>query len=157
FRPVARQGGDRARAGRRFLGSRTGTPGLSRAFSRRLHLPLRAAELEAAATQGRRRKQRRMSVAAVVCIVGRSSSHFTRLARIFAAELGVAYRFEAVLDLTSLDAHDYAGNPALKLPVLKLAGATVYGAENICRTLAELAPQPKRVIWPADLRDTMQR
>lgn len=98
-----------------------------------------------------------MSAATAVCIVGRSSSHFTRLARIFAAELGVAYRFEAVLDLTSLNPLDYAGNPALKLPVLKLDDATVYGVENICRTLAGLAPQPQQVIWPADLHDTPSR
>ena len=49
-------------------------------------------------------------------IVGRSSSHFTRLVRLFALELGVAYEFAPVYDLSSLDARDYAGNPALKLP-----------------------------------------
>ena len=51
FRSVARQGGDRSRSGRRLLGSRTRASGLSRAISRRLHLPFRPAQLEAAESQ----------------------------------------------------------------------------------------------------------
>lgn len=90
-------------------------------------------------------------------ITGRSSSHFTRLARVFALELDVACEFAPVYDLASLDARDYAGNPALKLPVLTMQGATVFGAENICRVLAEAAPTPRHIVWPEDLRDLQAR
>ncbi|KZC16225.1 hypothetical protein RHOFW510R12_09435 [Rhodanobacter sp. FW510-R12] len=90
-------------------------------------------------------------------ITGRSSSHFTRLARVFAQELGVVCEFAPVYDLASLDMRDYAGNPALKLPVLTRGGVAVFGAENICRVLAESAPQPRRVVWPEDLRDVQAR
>lgn len=90
-------------------------------------------------------------------ITGRSSSHFTRLARVFALELDVACEFAPVYDLASLEARDYAGNPALKLPVLTMHGATVFGAENICRVLAESAPTPRRIVWPEDMRDLQVR
>ncbi|AGG89601.1 glutathione S-transferase family protein [Rhodanobacter denitrificans] len=90
-------------------------------------------------------------------ITGRSSSHFTRLVRVFAQELGVACEFAPVYDLASLEARDYAGNPALKLPVLAIDGATVFGAENICRVLAESAPERRRVVWPEDVRELQAR
>jgi len=90
-------------------------------------------------------------------IVGRSSSHFTRLARIFALELGVVCEFTPVYDLSSLDARDYAGNPALKLPVLKIGDVTIFGAENICRALAELAAEPRRIVWPEEVRSVQVR
>jgi glutathione S-transferase len=90
-------------------------------------------------------------------IVGRSSSHFTRLVRLFALELGVACEFAPVYDLSSLDARDYAGNPALKLPVLKMGEVTIFGAENICRALAEIASEPRRIIWPEDVRGVQAR
>ncbi len=90
-------------------------------------------------------------------ITGRSSSHFTRLVRVFAQELGVACEFAPVYDLASLDARDYAGNPALKLPVLTKDGATVFGAENICRVLAESVPAQRRIVWPEDVRDLQAR
>ncbi|KRE89701.1 hypothetical protein ASG87_03565 [Frateuria sp. Soil773] len=90
-------------------------------------------------------------------IVGRSSSHFTRLVRLFAHETGAACRFEPVYDLASVDPDDYAGNPALKMPVLRIGGQAVFGAENICRTLVEQAPAPRRVVWPEDLRDVASR
>lgn len=84
-------------------------------------------------------------------IVGRSSSHFTRVARMFAEELGVAHAFSPVHDLASRDPADYAGNPALKLPVLVLDEGPVFGAENICRTLAGLSGRPLRVVWTEQL------
>jgi hypothetical protein len=90
-------------------------------------------------------------------IVGRSSSHFTRLVRIFALELGVACEFTPMYDLSSLDARDYAGNPALKLPVLRMDEATIFGAENICRALAEFAPEHRRIVWPEDVRGVQAR
>lgn len=71
-----------------------------------------------------------------VVIQGRSSSHFTRTARIFALELDVPHTFRPVLDLTSLDTATYADNPALKIPILIDAHGPLYGTENICRELA---------------------
>lgn len=68
-------------------------------------------------------------------IVGRSSSHFTRVTRIFALELGVEHGFRPVFDLTVLDADAYAGNPALKVPILVDEKGPLFGTENICREL----------------------
>lgn len=48
-------------------------------------------------------------------LYGRSSSHFTRIPRIFAAELEVDVEFHLIRDLLSNDADDYGGNPALNL------------------------------------------
>lgn len=90
-------------------------------------------------------------------LVGRSSSHYTRLARMFAEELGIAYAFEPVHDLASRDPADYAGNPALKLPVLVLPEGPVFGAENICRTLAARAGAPRRIVWTEQLPDLRAR
>ena len=90
-------------------------------------------------------------------IVGRSSSHFTRLVRVFAQELGVACEFTPVYDLSSLNPADYAGNPALKLPVLEMGDVTIFGAENICRALAESAPDRRRIVWPEDLHEVSAR
>jgi glutathione S-transferase len=90
-------------------------------------------------------------------IIGRSSSHFTRVTRIFAAELGVPYSLQVVPNLLSCNADDYGGNPALKLPALKTAEGVWYGALNVCRTLARSAPsQPaRRIVWPEDLVDPL--
>lgn len=68
-------------------------------------------------------------------LVGRSSSHFTRVARIFALELGVAHDFRIVRDIMSADVADYAGNPALKIPVLVDEAGALFGTENVCRAL----------------------
>jgi len=81
-----------------------------------------------------------------VTLVGRSSSHFTRTARLFALELGVAHRFQPVLDITSVDRADYADNPALKVPVLVDEQGSLYGTENICRELARRSGQAERVV-----------
>ena len=54
LRPLARQGRHRGRAGRAVLGGRARAPGLPPALSERVHLPLRAPGLGAAAA-GRRR------------------------------------------------------------------------------------------------------
>jgi glutathione S-transferase len=67
---------------------------------------------------------------------GRSSSHFTRTARIFADELNVPHTFHAVLDITSLDVASYADNPALKVPIWIDEQGPLFGTENICRELA---------------------
>lgn len=92
-----------------------------------------------------------------VQIVGRSSSHFTRLTLIFAHELGVSFELVPVHDMTETDPAIYAGNPALKLPILRRGGSPVFGAENICRALAELADPPRRVVWPEQLGSDLAR
>lgn len=90
-------------------------------------------------------------------LYGRSSSHFTRVARVFAAELAVPYMFEIILDLLSTDASDYGDNPALKLPTLHTSSDIEtdrriwFGTLNICRELARRSPAAKHVIWPEDL------
>lgn len=86
-------------------------------------------------------------------ILGRSSSHFTRCGRIVAHELGLAYEFEPVLDLMAQSAASYAGNPALRLPILVDDDGAWYGALNICRELARLARREPDVVWPEQLRD----
>jgi glutathione S-transferase len=84
-------------------------------------------------------------------LFGRSSSSFTRIARIYAAELGVPYEFRIVPDLMSLDAADYGGNPALRLPVLQTAEGTWFGASSICRALSRRAPSGRLLVWPENL------
>ncbi|HEU4538605.1 MAG TPA: glutathione S-transferase family protein, partial [Polyangiaceae bacterium] len=81
-----------------------------------------------------------------VVLVGRSSSHFSRVARIFALELGVPHAFRPLLDLTSLAAADYGTNPALKIPVLVDERGPLFGTENICRELARRSGQASRVV-----------
>jgi glutathione S-transferase len=84
-------------------------------------------------------------------IVGRTSSHFTRVTRIFAHELRVAHGFVSVPDLMSLEPADYAGNPALKLPTLETSGGSWFGAGSICRELARRADPSTTVVWPEAL------
>jgi hypothetical protein len=83
-------------------------------------------------------------------LVGRSSSVFTRVARIFAAELAVAYAFRVVPDLLSREPADYAGNPALRLPVLETSQGAWFGALSICRQLRRLSTRPVAMAWPED-------
>jgi glutathione S-transferase len=90
-------------------------------------------------------------------LVGRSSSHFTRVARIFAQELAVPIELVPIYDMKALGPEVYAGNPALKLPILRTDTGVVFGALNICRTLAERATRPARIVWPEDLRDELSR
>ena len=90
-----------------------------------------------------------------VRIVGRSSSSFTRIVRIFAAELGVPYELRVVPDLLSTKREDYGGNPALKLPVLEDARGTWFGALNICRQLSLASERPLSVVWPEALHSPL--
>ena len=83
-------------------------------------------------------------------IVGRSGSHFTRVARMFARELGMAHDFRPVGDLLSLDVAEYAGNPALKRPILEGPGGTRFGTLNICRELSRRATSELHIVWPED-------
>jgi glutathione S-transferase len=80
---------------------------------------------------------------------GRSSSHFTRVARIFALDLGVSHVFRPVLDIASRDMANYAGNPALKVPILIDESGPLYGTENICRELLRRSGKAN-VIMPGD-------
>jgi glutathione S-transferase len=86
-----------------------------------------------------------------VTLVGRSSSHFTRTARLFALELGVPHAFRPVLDITTLDRAAYADNPALKIPVLVDGAGALYGTENICRELARRSGLGPRVVLRGDV------
>jgi glutathione S-transferase len=90
-------------------------------------------------------------------IVGRRSSHFTRLTRIFAEELGVAYAIVPIHDMTAREPEIYADNPALKLPILRSQDSVLFGAENICRAIAERAANPAQIVWPEQLRADVSR
>ncbi|MCX5745546.1 MAG: glutathione S-transferase N-terminal domain-containing protein [Proteobacteria bacterium] len=74
-----------------------------------------------------------------VRLTGRSGSHFTRVARIVAHELGLPVELHVVHDLMSVQVEDYAGHPGLKLPTLHVGDVQVFGTDNICRKLADLA------------------
>lgn len=90
-------------------------------------------------------------------IVGRSSSLFTRLPLIFAEELEVPYELVPIYDMTTLAPEVYAGNPALKLPILRTEGGELFGALNICRAIGERATRSARVVWPEELRAVLSR
>lgn len=97
-------------------------------------------------------------------LVGRSSSHYTRVAQVFAHELGVPYRLVPVFDLTQLEADCYGDNPALKIPMLRESpdSGALFGAQNVCRRLVEVAAtrpgsRPVNVIWPETLRSQRMR
>jgi len=80
-----------------------------------------------------------MSLEQPLRLTGRSSSHFTRVARMFAHELSVPIELDVVHDLTGLDASSYGGHPGLKIPTLHAGGSVLFGTDNICRRLAEIA------------------
>jgi glutathione S-transferase len=88
-------------------------------------------------------------------IVGRSSSHFTRVARVFALELGVACSLRVVFDLTSTEREEFGGNPALKIPTLQAASGTWFGALNICRELSRQSTLRRRIVWPENLEQPL--
>src|SRR5262245_36468073 len=86
-------------------------------------------------------------------LVGRSSSHFTRVTRIFALELGVQHSFRIVFDIMSLDTATFADNPALKVPVLVDRDGALFGSENICRELVRRAGKRAEVVLRGDVAD----
>ena len=88
-------------------------------------------------------------------LVGRSSSHFTRTARIFALELGVPFAFRPVLDITARDPAAYGGNPALKVPVLLDGDGPLNGTENICRAIALRSGLGARVVLRGAVDDRL--
>jgi glutathione S-transferase len=81
-------------------------------------------------------------------LVGRSSSHFTRVVRLFAEECGAPYELFVVPSLLAGDPAAYGGNPALRLPNLITSEGTVFGSLGSCRALALKATRPLRMIWP---------
>jgi glutathione S-transferase len=85
-------------------------------------------------------------------LYGRSSSHFTRIPRIFAAELGVDVEFHLIRNLLSADADDYGGNPALKMPTLQTDSGLWFGSLPICRELARCSEAGLDIVWPEDLQ-----
>jgi glutathione S-transferase len=90
-------------------------------------------------------------------LIGRRSSVFTRMALIFAAELDVPLPLEPIADMNGLGPEFYAGNPSLKLPVLRLEGSVLFGALNICRAIAERCNTPKLIIWPEQTAGILSR
>jgi glutathione S-transferase len=92
---------------------------------------------------------------AELVIVGRSTSHFTRITRVFAAEGGLDYVYRVVPDLRVTDPANYAGNPALRIPILRTPKGEWFGSLNICREIFRLSRKKPRVIWPEDLEDPL--
>jgi glutathione S-transferase len=95
-------------------------------------------------------------------IVGRSSSLFTRMPLIFAEELGLPWELVPIFDMRALGPEVYAGNPALKLPILRTESSVLFGAQNICRAIADRAvaegvAPAKGVVWPEALKDDLSR
>jgi glutathione S-transferase len=86
-----------------------------------------------------------------LAILGRTGSLFTRVALIFAEEAGVDYELIVLEDLMADDPAAYSGNPALRIPVLRLPGGELFGSQNICRALAARSTRPLRTVWPEDL------
>ena len=56
----------------------------------------------------------------MVVVLGRSSSHYTRVVRMLAHELDVPYALDPIHDLLSEDPATFGGNPALKLPAVRV-------------------------------------
>ncbi len=67
------------------------------------------------------------------------------------------YELVPIYDMTAMGPDVYAGNPALKLPILRVQGEVLFGALNICRAIDERAERPARVIWPEELRSVLSR
>lgn len=84
-------------------------------------------------------------------LIGRSSSHFTRTVRMFAAACRVDCEFQILRDLKSAQAQDYGGNPALRIPVLVTNEGRYFGALNCCRVMQRLSTDELQIIWPEEL------
>jgi glutathione S-transferase len=88
-------------------------------------------------------------------LYGRSSSHFTRIVRIFAAEMEVPLEFVLIRDLMSREPADYGENPALKMPTLESPDGTWFGSLGICRELARHHELNLDVVWPDQLESAL--
>lgn len=92
-------------------------------------------------------------------ILGRSSSHFTRVVRIVARRLDVPHGFDVLPDILGAEPSAYGGHPAMKIPVLFVDDAPWFGTESICRTLAEHAgcTDDPSVVLPNAMRSRLGR
>jgi glutathione S-transferase len=82
-------------------------------------------------------------------LVGRSSSHFTRITRIFAHELEVQHDFEIVYDITSKSSRNFGDNPTLRVPSLRTPGGTWFGSLPICREFGRRSRHHgRRIVFP---------
>jgi glutathione S-transferase len=88
-------------------------------------------------------------------LIGRSSSHFTRVARLYAAELSIPHDFSPVFDIASTSAETFGENPALRVPSLRTPEGTWFGSLNICRELARRSPSSAPLVWPEDLAEPL--
>lgn len=61
------------------------------------------------------------------------------------------YTFDVVPNLLVSDREAYAGNPGLRIPIMKVAEDTWFGTLNICRELAHITAKVDRIVWPEDL------
>jgi glutathione S-transferase len=86
-------------------------------------------------------------------LVGRSSSHFTRVARLFAHDLGVEHDFSPVYEIGSTDVGVFGDNPSLRVPSLRTEAGTWFGSMNVCRELARRASKRLRIVWPEEHAD----
>lgn len=84
-------------------------------------------------------------------LVARSSSHYSRITRIYAHELGVEHDFEPVFDIASKDPRAYADNPLLRVPSLRTPEGVWFGSLGICRELARRSSRTGGLVWPEDL------
>ena len=76
---------------------------------------------------------------------------------VFAEELAIDYEFVPIHDMLSLGPEAYADNPALKLPILRMDGSTLFGTQNICRALSERTSRDHVIVWPENLGDDLSR
>jgi glutathione S-transferase len=88
-------------------------------------------------------------------LFGRTSSHYTRAARMLALELDVAVQLVPIHELFSQDPASFGANPALKMPTLRHPGGVVFGTENICRKLASMSRIDTTIIWPEQIRSDL--
>lgn len=92
-------------------------------------------------------------------LTGRHGSHFTRVVRIVAHELKLPLELDVLADLMSLDVKDYGGHPAFKIPTLHVGDSSLFGTDNICNRLVELAGRPDdaRLVRSRHLTTDLQR
>jgi glutathione S-transferase len=84
-------------------------------------------------------------------LIARSSSHFSRIARIYAAELEVPCVLEPVFDIAATASGVFGDNPLLRVPSLRTPEGTWFGSLGVCRELARRSPRALRLVWPEDL------
>ena len=84
-------------------------------------------------------------------LFGRSSSHFTRIPRIFAVEAEVPLELVLIRDLMSTNPDDYGGHPAMKMPTLHTEAGIWYGSLPISREIVACSDLNLHIVWPEDM------